>query len=187
MLITGKILAFDLATQTGWACGAPEDLPTFGTHNFPSTGDNIGRHQSNARAWFNQMLNAHRPAYVIFEQPSLFGKTTPTTMRKLCALANTLEEVCLEQKIKCEQGNPKRVKKFWTGNGNADKAMMFRFARRYGFKVHNDDEADAIAHWFYAVECHGAAEHKTRFHQMRFEAGLTPDASLIPEQTTAGF
>ena len=178
MHITGKILALDLAAQTGWALGLPDARPSFGTYNFPSTGERIGRHQINLRDWINRKLDADQPSYVIFEQPSLFGVTTPTTVRKLTSAVNTLEEICEERRIRCEQGNPSRIKKFWTGKGNAKKPEMVAFARRYGFKVRNDDEADALAHWFFAIECHGTSEQKARFQQMRFEAGMTADPAL---------
>lgn len=173
MIITGSILAFDLATSTGWASGPAEPLkPQFGTHVFPSTGERIGRHQSNMRDWLVAMIEFEQPSYVIFEQPSLFGKTTPTTMRKLCAGANTLEEVCDKLGVRCEQGNPSKIKKFWTGKGNAKKPDMVARARKCGFAVRNDDEADSIAHWFWAVFCYGTDDQKRRIEQMIFHAGM---------------
>lgn len=172
MNLTGKILALDLATSTGWACGLPDEMPAFGTYVFTSTGDRFGRHQKNARIWISAKLEIEQPHYVIYEQPSLFGKTTPSTMRKLASFANTLEEECDERRIRCEQANPSTVKLFWTGKGHADKPTMIAWAKRFGFRVRNDDEADALAHWFYAIECHGSTEQKARFQQMKFEAGM---------------
>ena len=51
MLITGKILALDMAASTGIAIGMPGEKPTLSSYNFPSTGENVGRHQRNVRNW----------------------------------------------------------------------------------------------------------------------------------------
>ena len=173
-VITGKILTFDLAASTGYAVGAPHELPTFGTHVFQSTGDNFGRHQANARAWLARIINAEQPELIAYEQPSLFGITTPATVIKLCSYVTTLEELCLKENlgIKVLQVNPSKLKKFWTGRGNAKKPDMVAAARRYGLIVQNDDEADAVAMWFLMVEYYGTEDQKKRFHQMQFETDM---------------
>ncbi len=38
-----KILALDLATRLGWACGSPDGEPHYGSKLLPSTGAEIGR------------------------------------------------------------------------------------------------------------------------------------------------
>lgn len=172
--ITGKILTFDLAASTGYAVGPPDQLPTFGSHQFTSTGDNFGRHQSNARLWLRRTIFEHDPALIGYEQPSVFGTTTPATIIKLCSYASTLEEECLKENldVPVRMVNPSQLKKFFTGKGNAKKPDMEAAARRYGFMVKNDDEADAIAMWFLMVDLYGNTEQKERFQQMRFEAGM---------------
>lgn len=173
-VIAGKILTLDLAASTGYAVGAPGEVPTFGTHKFASTGDNFGRHQANARDWLSRLIFSECPAMIGYEQPSIFGITTPATVIKLCSYASTLEELCLPEAydVPVRQMNPSQVKKFWTGKGNAKKPDMVAAARRYGFAVTNDDEADAIAMWFVMVDCYGSDEQKRQFQQMQFEAGL---------------
>lgn len=174
MPITGTILTLDLAAQTGFAVGAPGSVPIFGTHNFTSTGDNFGRHQANARRWLRDLIFEHNPVMIGYEQPSLFSKTTPATVRKLSAYCNVLEEECLREgfDIPVREINPSTLKLFFTGNGKAKKDQMVQAAHRYGFKVQNDDEADAVAMWLLMVDHYGTADQKARFHAMRFEAGF---------------
>lgn len=174
MEVNGKILTLDLAAQTGFAVGAPGAVPRFGTHKFTSTGDNFGRHQANARAWLTSLIFEEDPVLIGYEQPSIFGITTPATVIKLCSYASTLEELCLHENlnIPVRQINPSNLKKFFTGNGKAKKPDMVAQARRFGFKVDNDDEADAVAMWFLMASHYGSGEQKKFFQQMQFEAGM---------------
>lgn len=170
----GKIMTFDLAANTGFAKGGPDARPSFGSHAFASTGDNFGRHQANVREWLTQILIVERPALIGYEQPSLFGLTTPATVIKLCSYASTLEELCLKEHfdIPVRQINPSKLKKFWTGKGNARKEDMIAFARRCGFMVANHDEADSVAMWHFMIDCYGTPDQKKRVDQMRFEVGM---------------
>lgn len=174
MIITGKILTLDLAASTGYAVGAPGEVPTFGSHQFASTGDNFGRHQANARDWLARLIFTEQPVLIGYEQPSIFGVTTPATVIKLCSYVSTLEELCLKEgfDVPVRQVNPSQLKKFFTGNGRAKKPEMVGAARRYGFAVANDDEADAVGMWWFLVDCYGSDDQKRQFQQMRFEAGM---------------
>jgi crossover junction endodeoxyribonuclease RuvC len=177
MPVAGKILTFDLAARTGYAIGEPDALPRFSHHQFQSTGDNFGRHQRNVREWLTTVLIREKPVMIAYEQPSLFGITTPATVIKLCSYASTLEELCLKENfgIAVRQVNPSQLKKFWTGKGNAKKPQMVERAKALGFAVKVDDEADAVAMWFWMIHCYGTGEQKRRFEQMRFEVDMGRD------------
>jgi Holliday junction resolvasome RuvABC endonuclease subunit len=181
MPIAGKILTFDLAARAGIAKGDPDALPTFTHHQFQSTGDNFGRHQSNVREWLTTTIIAEKPALIGYEQPSLFGTTTPATVIKLCSYASTLEEICLRENLNVpvKMINPSQLKKFWTGKGNAKKPEMVTRAKALGFAVKVDDEADAIAMWFWMIHCYGSDEQKRRFEQMRFEVDMGRDKKAV--------
>lgn len=174
MKLVGKIMTFDLAASTGYAVGRPGEVPTFGSHRFASTGDNFGRHQANARDWLTRVIFEHDPVMIGYEQPSLFGITTPATVIKLCSYGATLEEICLPEglNIPVRQINPSQLKKFFTGNGRAKKPEMIAQAKRFGFQVENDDEADAVAMWFMMISYYGDDVDKRQFQQMQFEAGM---------------
>jgi len=49
------------------------------------------------------------------------------------------------------------IKKFLTGQGNANKQAMIDAARRRGFSPADDNEADAIAILLWALETNGGA------------------------------
>lgn len=173
-MITGNVLTCDFAQSTGYAWGIPGEIPRFATHVFPSTGDNYGRHNANVRLWLRNTIFEINPVIIGYESPSLFSKTTPATMRKLSAYGGLCEEECLRENLNVpvREINPSTLKLFFAGHGKATKEQMMAAARRYGFKVANDDEADALAMWFYMVEQLGSLEQKRQFQQMQFEAGL---------------
>lgn len=177
----GKVLTLDLASNTGYAVGIAGGMPMFGSNKFPSTGDNYGRHQANAREWLRQLLIAEMPDMVGYEQPSIFGITQPATVIKLCSYASTLEEICLRENlnIPVKQVNPSQLKKFWTGKGNAKKPEMLARARALGLQVQNDDEADACAAWFFMVYCYGTDQQRRRFEQLSFEADMGRQQSAV--------
>jgi Holliday junction resolvasome RuvABC endonuclease subunit len=175
MPISGKIMTFDLAARTGYAVGEPDFVPTFSHHQFESTGDNYGRHQANVRAWLTHVIRRELPVALIgYEQPSIFGVTQPATVIKLCSYASTIEEICLRENLNVpvRQINPSQVKKFWTGSGRAKKPDMVERARKLGFMVDCDDEADALACWYWMIECYGDDAQRRRFEQMRYEVDM---------------
>jgi Holliday junction resolvasome RuvABC endonuclease subunit len=174
VMSVGIILFFDFSHHTGWAVGHPDARPVFGQYDFPSTEDNFGRHQANVRAWLTATINLHQPDLIGFEQMSLFKNTTPGTMIKLASFTLTLEELCLRENMnrRVRQANPSKMKKFWTGAGNAKKPDMMARARKLGFKVQTDNEADAVAGWHWMIECYGSPEQKERMRQRMFEASM---------------
>lgn len=148
------ILALDLATNLGWCVGAVDRKPDFGTHKLPSTGEDIGRFALAYDHWLRTVLVKHQPALVIFESPILPRVTQLMTMRKLTGLAYHTEMVCSHQKVRCEEAMQQSVRKFFTGRGNAKKADTIACAQRYGFDVQDDNAADAIAVFAWALQCH---------------------------------
>ena len=173
-MLAGSVLFFDFAQSTGYAYGVPGDAPRFASHQFPSTGDNYGRHNANVRSWLRSTIFEVDPVMIGYESPSIFNKTTPATVRKLSAYCAVLEEECLREgfNIPVREVNPSSLKLFFTRNGKAKKDQMMAAARRLGFRVGNDDEADAVAGWFYMIEQLGSDAQKRHFRQMQFEAGM---------------
>lgn len=162
MPIAGNILTLDLATNLGWTCGKPWEVPRFGHHVLPSTGENIGRFAAAFDDWLTGKLEAERPSLVVFEAPILPVQTTPSTVRKLTGLAWHTEFVCFGRRIECAEGRASSVRKLVVGSGKAKKPDVMHVCRRYGFKVETDDEADSIALWIFTV-IKRAPEHAQRF------------------------
>lgn len=152
MTFDGTILTLDLATNLGWCLGTPSDaMPRFGHHKLPSTGENIGAFAVAFEDWLTAFLEREKPAIVVFEAPILPRQTTPATVRKLSGLVWEVERVCRRLGIKCREGRKSSVNLFFAGHGWAKKTDTMAICRRYGWKVRNDDEADACALWAYAA------------------------------------
>lgn len=161
--VSGPILALDLATATGFAVARPgsNDLH-FGTHRLPSTGKDVGAFAIAFDGWLSLMMAEHAPEIVVYEQPSIFSKTTPDTIIKLSGLAYHTELICKREGARVYMANPSKLKKFFTGHGKAKKPEMMAVARRYGWAVRDDNQADACAVWAWAVYCF-APDHAGRF------------------------
>jgi crossover junction endodeoxyribonuclease RuvC len=146
------LLALDLSSHTGWACGdTATGEPEFGTFDLPKTGTDVGRFAQAFDAWLRTTLEIKQPHRVVFETPILPRLTQIATVRKLTGLAWHTEFVCRQIGVSCAEADIQSIKKFFTGNGRADKAAMIRAARRYGWRVSDDNQADACALWAYAV------------------------------------
>lgn len=151
--MAGLILALDLSSNTGWALGAPGVRPKFGTFKLPSTGNEIGRFAHAFDMWLSDMLTMHAPERVVFETSVMpAGHTTPMTIRKLTGLGWHAEFVCHRREVICNEVNVATIKKFWAGNGRAKKPEMIAAAKRYGFDVKDDNQADALGLWHYTAE-----------------------------------
>lgn len=161
--LAGNILALDLATHCGWATNPPHEEPDFGTEVLPSTGKNVGAFIAAYDVWLRRMLEEQKPALVIYEQPSLFAKSTPDTVIKLNGLATHTEFICHKRGLQVRSANPSKLKKFFTGNGKAKKPDMEAAARRRGWRVRDDNQADACAVRAWAIYCYAAPEFRAPF------------------------
>lgn len=157
-----KILALDLGTAVGWACGAPDGEPTYGTKILPSTGEDIGRFAEAFNEWLIDMLTLEEPGLVVFEAPVLTGRTSLAAARKLYGLAWHTEFGCRLRQVQCLEHHLQSVKKFFAGNGRAEKQDMMAAARRLGWEPKSFDAADALGLWACAVH-QRAPQHAARF------------------------
>lgn len=90
---------------------------------------------------------------VNFEQPFIGGngKARPDVVRRFYGMAFIIEGVCELRGIPCAETNIASLKKEFAGSGKADKPQMILAARRRGFLVTNEHEADAAACWLEVV------------------------------------
>ncbi|GLK86661.1 hypothetical protein [Ancylobacter defluvii] len=167
------VLALDLSTNTGWAAGDPAGTPRFGTHTLPSTGDDVGRYLAKHREWLTAFIQVERPQFVVYEAPILPAQTTKATAIKLMSLAGLTELICRDLEVRCFEAHLQSIKKFLAGSGRATKPDMIAAARRYGFDVRNDNEADAIGIWGHAV-MHRFPGRCTLFSMGQLGAGGLP-------------
>lgn len=151
-LFTGEILAFDLATKSGWCRGCPGETPRFGTMLLH--GDKPGRYRA-FREWVQLMLpGAARVAFEASALPMLVqGRTNFDTVRFLIGLAEHLEEMC-EGVVPCCEHRTSDVRCFFIGRNmkrEAAKAATVERCELLGLMPANHDEADAIAVWAFEI------------------------------------
>jgi crossover junction endodeoxyribonuclease RuvC len=152
-----KILAIDGASTAGFAIGAPGEEPRFSTRQFTgggATGEVVGRFCRFMRV----TLERHKPTIITYEAPyvpTAWRKGPPLnarTVRRLLGLAEIIDAIAWEYQIRCYQATAGEVTAYLTGKANwggreAKKAATIAAARRWGWAVSDDNQADALAVW----------------------------------------
>jgi len=154
---TKSMLALDLGTTTGWALRGHDGLITSGTASFkPGRYDGGGMRYLRFSGWLAELDRLSGPiAAIWFEEVRRHAGTDAShiyggLMATLTAWA--------ELRGVPYQGVPVgTIKRHATGHGNAPKAAMNAAARARGFSPADDNEADAIAILFWALETRGGA------------------------------
>lgn len=150
------MLALDLAGHVGWALGAPEGTPQFGTHTLPSD-EGLGRLLLAYHGWIKGLFERNEIGCVVFESPHLVaGRTHVLTARRLMSLVGlTCLAVAEAEIVQFHEEASNTVMKFLTGHGRfasrpAKKAAAVAAVRALGWNAQDDDSADALALWAYA-------------------------------------
>jgi Holliday junction resolvasome RuvABC endonuclease subunit len=137
-----KILALDTGYNTGFAVGYGQpDNTIIGTVKFHYAKDDAAELGAEFSRWLSKMLTEHEPNIVACERPFLRGKASWSLMGLVwevhrCAQARDLQRI---------EYAPMQIKKFACGTVKASKADMEAWARRCGFDISTDHEADAVA------------------------------------------
>jgi hypothetical protein len=152
------VLAFDLATTTGWAYGEPGATPIYGSKRFGSKGASLPAKAWHAERWLREMLNAVKPGLVVYEAPMPTGRTigktrteTTTTLHgliwQLGAITHGLNYFQLES------ASILAVRNHFLGTCDLErksgKLKTIDICYRLGFEPADDNAADAIALWHY--------------------------------------
>jgi crossover junction endodeoxyribonuclease RuvC len=138
-----SILALDLGTVTGWCIGT-KGHHVSGTWNLkPGRFDGGGMRFVKFRSRLNELLDAHPIDVIYFEEVRRHAGTDAAHIYG--GLMATLTAWCEEHRIPYAGVPVGEIKKFWTGKGNADKALMIAEAFDRGYSTADDNEADAIA------------------------------------------
>lgn len=167
MTFTGRILALDLATVTGFAYGKPGERPKTGSVRFGRVGDPRPVSYRAYREWLRKMLDGPATVraadyfdLVVFESPSMSvmhtGKTNVDTLKKLIGFSEHTEELC-HGIVELREANVAQVRAFFLGSARIKreeaKRLTIRKCAEYGWEVGDDNAADAAALWAYQVSC----------------------------------
>ena len=154
---TGIILALDLATTSGFAWGKPTSEPRFGSIRFGQPGGSRASCYREFRNWLEAWFgDAKPPDLIVFESPVAMmigrGGTNADTVKKLVGLCEHLEEWCYD-KVELREANLSQIRQHFIGisTPTSDEAKRLTVDRcmELGWKVRDDDEADACALWDY--------------------------------------
>lgn len=158
-----KILALDLSTTTGWACGEPGANPTHGTLRLPKTDKDIGAYAVAFTNLLGPLLDEHEPDRVCFESPIKPVVTSIYALRKTTGLAYHTEFICKIRGIPCSETPMQTARSTlgctWPKRGLTRKqrrdhwkAEVMRLCRAMGWEPRDDNEADALCVWYDACE-----------------------------------
>ena len=146
------MLALDLGTQTGFACGQSnsEEAGTVvsGSWNLkPDRFQGGGMRFVHFQNRLDELHAATSIALVYYEAVRRHMGTDAAHVYG--GLLGTLQAWCERNTIPYDGVPVGTIKKFWCRTGNATKHAMIQQCRHRGFEVDDDNEADALAllHW----------------------------------------
>lgn len=148
------ILALDLGTKTGYALRRRDDTIIHGTEIFtPRKSWSPGQKWQRYRTWLSALIVREQVHVIAYEEVRRHAGTLAAHAYGgfLAMLEMTADQHNVE--LRCESVGG--IKKAWTGKGNADKDAMVAEAKRRGFRVADDNNADALAILFLAVTKEG--------------------------------
>lgn len=193
--ISPVILFLDAAGTTGVAFGAPGSEPKFATRRFTGSGAS-GEVVARFRVWLVATIDKLEPRVVAFESPYIpAGNKGPPlnarTVRRLHAICGTIEAVCWERKISCYEAGASEITRFFTGQGSwgnraKKKAATVAQARRYGWAVTDDNQADALAGFCYAESILDPVAAAQRRARLGLELALHPPNEDARQARSAG-
>lgn len=134
-----KILALDLATNTGWA----HSDGASGVQSFkPRRGDSPGMRYLNLRAWLSRVQEVAPIELIVYEQPHHRGGAATEV---LVGMVTTVQAWAAEHGKETTSRQSSEIKRHALGKGRGSKlAMMLACEKKFGFEPINDDHADAL-------------------------------------------
>lgn len=183
------LLAIDPGTVTGWAAGKAGGSPEWGSRKFD--GKSNGQVCGVFRHWLNQRCYDLKPDLLVFEAPYVPrpGAAVPMnalTLRRLLGFAVLIEATAWELRIPCREVTTLDVARFFLNTTRLKreekKRQTIEMCHHYGWRVEDDNAADAVAIWAMA-ECSVAPEAtRRRGSGPLFIPPQTPAAPVLSDQ-----
>jgi hypothetical protein len=154
------VLALDIATRTGFACGRVGELPTFGSIRFGNASSNDNVIFAGALNWCARFLDPQpRPELLAIESllppDAMGGRTTRNVRDRLAGLHGIVRAVaCLRDIPRIEAYAVGDVRQHFIGDRKAKREVAKRETMRrcvqLDWHVQDDNAADALATWSFA-------------------------------------
>jgi hypothetical protein len=159
MTYAPRILALDLASRTGWACGFPDDArPCAGSVRFARPGVSLGAIYAGCRQWLADFVVADpNVRLIVFEAPMapqhMAGFTTAHVIRILIGLCAVVEEFAYARGYDVREAKVSDVREHFLGRNRLKrkeaKSSTIEACHRLGWSPADDNAADALALWHY--------------------------------------
>jgi crossover junction endodeoxyribonuclease RuvC len=150
--MTPVTLALDLATKTGFAIVRADGRIESGMVKIaPRANEGEGQRWVRFRAWLVEMKAANPElGRLVYEEITFIGSfggqpNSGHWLQIYGGMKAILQAFGEHHRIPYGGVNVSRVKKAWTGKGNAKKPEMIARCKELGFRPEDDNEADAIA------------------------------------------
>jgi len=146
------ILALDLGTQTGWALSTSDKTIISGSESFkPSRFEGGGMRYLRFKRWLTE-LKSHTDGIdaVYFEEVRRHAGVDAA--HAYGGFMAHLTAWCEHHEIPYQGVPVGTIKKHASGKGNAGKDLMIQAAQQRGHQPTDDNEADAIALLYWAID-----------------------------------
>ncbi|SSW64331.1 hypothetical protein AVE30378_01033 [Achromobacter veterisilvae] len=141
-----NILALDLGAKTGWALRRRDAALLHGTEDFtPRASWAPGQKWQRFRAWLSATIMHHNITQIAFEDVKRHGSGQVLAAHAYGGFRAMLEMVADQHCITLVPLGVGQIKKHWTGSGVAKKDAMVTQAKARGYRVLDDNNADALA------------------------------------------
>lgn len=147
-----RILALDLGTRTGWASRGDDGQITHGFIHFkPNRFEGGGMRYLRFKDWLKE-INLLQGGFqrVYFEE--VRGHKGVDAAHAYGGFLATLTAWCESEKLPYEGVPVSIIKRHITGMGNSSKVTVIDRVNRFGHRVVDDNEADAIALLYWVID-----------------------------------
>ena len=150
--MTRTLLALDLGTTTGWALRTPDRRIVSGSQSFkPQRFEGGGMRFLRFVRWLDELQTLSGGLHQLaFEEVRRHASTDAA--HAYGGFLGQLSAWCEQHAIPYQGVPVGTIKRHATGKGNAGKDMMLDAARRRGHQPVDDNEADALALLYWAME-----------------------------------
>lgn len=147
------ILAIDLGTRAGWATQQHGCIAHGWAEFKPGRFEGGGMRYLRFRQWLNQIKSSLGEIHVVaFEEVRRHASTDSAHVYG--GLMATLTSWCEHHNVPYQGVPVGTIKKHATGSGNASKQAVIAAMQAKGHPVTDDNEADALAILYWALEHH---------------------------------
>lgn len=141
-----NILALDLGTKTGFALRRRDGAMRYGTVDFtPRASWAPGQKWQRFRSWLSTTITENNVTQIAFEDVKRHGPGQVLAAHAYGGFRAMLEMVADQHRVTLIPFGVGQIKKHWTGSGVAKKDAMIQQAKARGFRVLDDNNADALA------------------------------------------